>query len=171
MTDEQQLKLQAFLDDELPEAEKREVAAWVARDSEATALLNELRNTRRALAGFDPELKLPESREFYWSKIEREIQASQPAAAPEKTAPGWHWLWRLLIPASGLAVLAIAVFITERQMGVRPSSEPQAVQMETELADSGSFTYRDETQGMTVVWLSYPAENELAQADPKATLE
>ena len=170
MTDEQQLKLQAFLDDELPEAEKREIASWVARDSEATALLNELRNTRKALAGFDPELKLPESREFYWSKIERQIQASQPAGAPEKTAPGFQWLWRILVPASGLALVAIAAFLTERQ-NTKLSSEQQSVQVETELADSGSFTYRDETQGMTVVWLSYPAEKELAQADPKATIE
>ena len=31
MTEEQQLKLQAFLDGELPESDRREVAAWLAR--------------------------------------------------------------------------------------------------------------------------------------------
>jgi anti-sigma factor RsiW len=35
---EKLLKIQAFLDGELPEAEAREVAAWVAADAEATAL-------------------------------------------------------------------------------------------------------------------------------------
>ena len=51
---ETQLKLQAFLDGELPEQEARDVAALVARDSEATDLLTELRNTRKALADFEP---------------------------------------------------------------------------------------------------------------------
>ena len=48
-----QLKLQALLDGELPEAEASEVANWLARDREAAALLEELRNTREALAGFE----------------------------------------------------------------------------------------------------------------------
>ena len=82
-----QLKLQAFLDGELPEAEASEVANWLARDREAAALLEELRNTRSALAGFEAEVRLPESREFFWSKIEREIQrletpAPKPAPVP-----------------------------------------------------------------------------------------
>ena len=69
-----QLKLQAFLDGELPEAEASEVANWLARDREAAALLEELRNTRDALAGFEAGIQLPESREFFWSKVQREIQ-------------------------------------------------------------------------------------------------
>ena len=52
MTEEQQLKLQAFVDGELPEADAREVAAHVARDAEAADLLAELRHTRQALADF-----------------------------------------------------------------------------------------------------------------------
>ena len=48
-----QLKLQAFLDGELPEAEANEVANWLARDREAVALLAELRNTRKAMVGFE----------------------------------------------------------------------------------------------------------------------
>ena len=47
-----QLKLQALLDGELPEGEASAVAQWVAQDREAEALLEELRNTRGALAGF-----------------------------------------------------------------------------------------------------------------------
>ena len=43
---EQQLKLQAFLDGELPEQEARDMAALVARDAEAADLVAELRHTR-----------------------------------------------------------------------------------------------------------------------------
>ena len=85
MTEEQQLKLQAFLDGELPDPEAHEVAAWLARDADATALLGELRNTQKALVDFEPELKVPESREFYWSKIEREIHRLEPTTAPAES--------------------------------------------------------------------------------------
>ena len=37
-----EIKLQAYLDGELPEAQGREVANWLARDSEAVGLLGEL---------------------------------------------------------------------------------------------------------------------------------
>jgi len=39
MNQEQQLKLQAFLDGELPESEAREILAWTQRDSAAAGLL------------------------------------------------------------------------------------------------------------------------------------
>ena len=66
------------------------MANWLARDREAAALLEELRNTRAALAGFEAEVRLPESREFFWSKIEREIQRLEaPAPRPARgAAPG-----------------------------------------------------------------------------------
>ncbi len=78
MTHEQQLKLQAFLDGELPEREAREILAWTQRDGAAAALLAELKNTRAAMAKSEPHLSVPESREFFWSKIEREIQRLEP---------------------------------------------------------------------------------------------
>ena len=74
MNEEQQLKLQAFLDGELPEREAREILAWTQRDGAAAALLAELKNTRQALVKSEPHLSVPESRDFFWSKIEREIQ-------------------------------------------------------------------------------------------------
>ena len=74
---EAQLKLQSYLDGELPENEAREVANWLGRDPEAVALFTELDQTGKALAGFQEDLSLPESRDFYWSKIRREIQREQ----------------------------------------------------------------------------------------------
>ena len=98
-----QLKLQAFLDGELPEGEASEVANWVARDREAAALLEELRNTRDALAGFEAGIQLPESREFFWSKIEREIQRLETPAPKPAPAPLFALLRRFLVPASAVA--------------------------------------------------------------------
>jgi anti-sigma factor RsiW len=166
MTEEQQLKLQAFLDGELPEKDTREVAAWLARDADATALLGELRNTRKALADFEPALKVPASREFYWSKIQREIERSAPAAAPVKSTSLFTLFRRVLMPLGAVAVLALGGIITIHQF----AGGPRAIQVNALLGDAGAFTYRDESQGMTVVWLSYPAENKFAEKPSADTL-
>jgi anti-sigma factor RsiW len=168
MTDEQQLKLQAFLDGELPESDTREVAAWVARDAEAAALHGELKNTRGALKGFEAQVKLPESREFYWSKIKREIERSTPVAAPAETASLFTWFRRVLVPLGAVAALALVAFITIQSFS--GSGGRRAIAVNSMLADAGAFTYRDESQGMTVVWLSYPAENKFAQKASGDTL-
>lgn len=168
MTDEQQLKLQAFLDGELGEKEAREVTSWVTRDAEATDLLAELRNTRKALADFEPALKLPESREFYWSKIQHEIQRLEPVQAPQKPVSLFRLLRRVLVPLGTVAVLAIAGLFTFQQLGGRGGSHP--AQVSAMLADVGAFTYRDQAQGMTVIWLSYPAEKKVADKPSADTL-
>jgi anti-sigma factor RsiW len=166
MTEEQQLKLQAFLDGELPENDTREVAAWLARDADATALLGELRNTRKALADFEPALKVPESREFYWSKILREIERSAPVAAPAKSPSLVALFRRMLMPLGAAAVLVMGGIFTFHQF----TGGQGAVQVNALLGDAGALTYRDESQGMTVVWLSYPAENKFAQKPSGDTL-
>lgn len=168
MTEEQQLKLQAFLDGELPEADTREVASWLARDSEAADLLGELRNTRSTLRDIQPELKLPETREFYWSKIQREIQRPEPLQTPANPASLFTLLRRFLVPLTTVAVLAIVGVFTFQQLGSRGETHP--AQVSAMLADVGAFTYRDQAQGMTVIWLSYPAEKKVADKPSADTL-
>lgn len=166
MTEEQQLKLQAFLDKELPEADSREVEAWLANDADAVALRDELKNMSRALAGSELESKVPESREFYWSKIKREIERTGPKPERVETVSFFTTLRRALMPLGAVAVLTLVGFITLR--GFSGGQRPIAVN--SMLADAGAFTYRDETQGMTVVWLSYPAENKFAEKASGDTL-
>ena len=160
---DKQLKLQAFLDEELSEGEAREVASWLAQDQEATLLLAEMRNTRQALSRFEAGVRLPESREFYWSKIERELDRleSRPVSAEQKVS--WLAAWRrFLIPASAVAGLVIAALLT---IGPPQGQGPEA---ESSYNDPGAFTYRDYDNHATLIWLSYPAENDLADAEPLA---
>lgn len=159
MNQDFQLKLQAHLDGELAERETREVEAALAGDAEARALLTELRNTAGALADFEADLKLPETREFFWSKIEREIQRQDKTAASRPPAPVPFWR-RLLIATGAFAVLVLVGLIGFKSL--MPANYTQTPTVETFLTDAGAMTYRDETEGMTVVWLSYPAENEFA---------
>jgi anti-sigma factor RsiW len=164
-----QLKLQTFLDGELPEAEASEVANWVARDREAAALLEELRNTGKALAGFEAGIQLPESRDFFWSKIQREIQRLE-APAPQSAPAPLFALWRrFLVPASALALVFVAGVVLIQPIG--QSGRTPAAAIETALADAGAFTYRDYSAGTTLVWVSYPADNEVAESDEMGTIE
>jgi len=166
---EAQLKLQAFLDRELPEAEACEMADKLVRDPESAALLAELRQTHTLLAGFEEGIRLPESREFFWSKIEREIARSE-KVAPAPVSVSWLARFsRFLVPATAMALLAIAGFVATRQNS--PSLLPGGGQIETALADPGAFTYHDYSSGTTLVWLSYPAENELADDEEAVTVE
>ena len=162
MNEELQIKVQAFLDGELSEAEAREIGSLIASDADVAALHKELKHTRAALAGFERRILVPETREFYWSKIEREIERTE--AAQERPAAAepvsiFHLLRRALVPVAAVAALAVAVFIT-----LRPG-QPVAVTggMEVAAVDSGSMTYRNDESGATLVWLSFPAENGLAQ--------
>lgn len=158
-----QLKLQAYLDGELPEPEAREVARWLAEDQQAVLLLAELRNTRQALAGFENGRTLPESREFFWSKIAREIEA-HPETAPVSPRPSRFASWqRFLLPAGAAAALAVAILA-----GLNAESGGSGSEMA--VADPGAMTYHDFASRTTLVWLSYPAENELADNDATGTV-
>jgi len=145
-----QMKLQAYLDGELPEQEAAEVNAWLGRDPEAQLLLAELQNTNAALFGHDAGVKLPESREFFWSRIERDIQRQEKLAEPIKRV---SWLSGLLrgqfAPAGGVAFLAImlAVFVVHSRAGVGQYGE-----MELASDDMGAYTFRDQKDKMTMVW-------------------
>ena len=159
MNEELQIKVQALLDGELPEAGAREVLSLIARDADAAALHTELKNTRQALAKYDRHIVVPEFREFYWSKIKGEIERLEPVRREHRSWPVWAWLRRSLIPATALCAAAVAFLI------FFPSAPPGAeAEQRTAMTDTGAMTYRDYAAGTTLVWLSFPAEDGLPGA-------
>jgi hypothetical protein len=146
---EAQIKLMAYLDGELPEREVVEIREWLARDEEARALLAELQNTGAALAGHEAGLKLPETREFFWSRIQREIARQEKAPAAAETMSPWQWVRQHLLPVGGVALLTCLLAL----MIVRPG-RTGSLYGELEMAsdDMGAYTYRDHQQKMTMVW-------------------
>lgn len=150
------LKLQAHLDGELPPDEAREVVALLQRDAEARALFDELKSTRRLLAAHEPEIQLPESREFYWSKIRRELERveREPNARPRRAWGLLQWI-RLALPA-GVVLVFAAVMLHRSAFSPGPGSPLFAVgdEIETPLEELNSFTFRSESARMTVVWVS-----------------
>ncbi|HTG44562.1 MAG TPA: hypothetical protein VK633_08520 [Verrucomicrobiae bacterium] len=161
MKSDTQLKVQAYLDNELSPNEARKVAGLISSDREAQELYNELKDTREILTHHEPALKLEESREFYWSKIQRQIESSE--REPETPAASPWWI-RLLAPVVGTAALfALLLAVMNPSQRVLNRSEVDLAGASTsgfvheveELApDVSTITFRSEAEGVTVVWVS-----------------
>jgi anti-sigma factor RsiW len=151
-----ELELQAWVDGELSPRDASRVAALVDASPEMGALANELRTTAAFVSANEPEARLADSRDFYWSKIRREIERGE---AVRPSAPGFDWqsLWRRLsTPLSGLAlvaVLALGSFNLLRQPGVEELAGHHMIEVEDLSEDIGSISYKSQSENMFVVYL------------------
>ena len=153
---DQKLKLQAWVDGELSENEARQVAALVEGDQNAQAIVAELRVTRSFLAGNEPEARLADGRDFYWSKIQRDIERLDRAAELEPSRAQWWLAWRrLLAPVSGLALIAFVSVLSINLFDRSPGSESlqHLVEVENLSEDIDSISYKSQSENMFVVYL------------------
>ena len=152
---ETELKLQAYLDGELSAGEAKAIADLLGRDAGAQALYQELRIAKSLLAENEVERKLPESREFYWSKIQRQIDRVESTQADGLTEPPSRWWPRFLAPAGVLAALAVfvAVVLRSPEGGGTFLALDDSHEIETPLEETSSFSFRSEAAAMTVVWV------------------
>jgi anti-sigma factor RsiW len=144
-----ELKLQAWLDAELPAAEAEQVRRRIAADPEAARLLAELRQVKAAFRDHEQPVAVPETRPFYWSKIERQIQRE----AAVRPSPGVAWAERFrrwLAPLAGVAALAAVLLVALNQ------SAPPAIML-NQVSDTAdgfkALTFRDNSAGINFVVL------------------
>jgi len=167
-----QLKLQAWVDGELMGDDARQMESLVAGDPQAAALAGELRMTRKFLAGQESERSVPVSRDFYWSRIRREIEQgltqTEAPVAPAGVVSFWNSLRRLLVPVSGLALVMLVAALSVKYFA--PASLEDAVQMiEVEnLSDEmASISYRSHADKLFVVYV-YPKEKAATEDEGQA---
>jgi anti-sigma factor RsiW len=141
-----ELKLQALLDGALDAREIREIEAILAQDIQSAALMQELKWMKAAVAGNEAEVKLPESREFYWSKVQRGIAAEERSAAAAPAERGW-WL-RFMYPAAGLAAMVAVIFV------VSVGRITDGADTESVPEDVNAISFRSETEAMSVVYVA-----------------
>ena len=151
-----ELKLQAYLDGELLPGEAKVISRLLESDAGAQALYQELRTAKSLLAGNELERKTPESREFYWSKIQRQLERveSTQAEGQREPAPA-QWWTRFLAPAGVLGALAVFVAVALRSPEGAGSflALDDSHEIETPLEETSSFSFRSEAAAMTVVWV------------------
>ena len=166
MKPEVELKLQAHLDGELSGREAREVEAAIANDTASQALLRELKMTAAVLRENEPQAALAESREFYWSKIERAIEHAQPEPA-HPLAAFWFSLRRVMVPAAGFALV---LFLAIASFKVNTTTDPLSHLAEVESLSEhvSSFSFRSHSHNMFVVWLHENTDQQAsAESEPE----
>jgi anti-sigma factor RsiW len=162
MNNDLQLKVQAWLDGELPDDEARRIGEWVANDAEASGLAAELGCLKQAMSGNEVAASLGESREFYWSKIERQIQREAALANPRPTP--WYARWRrYLAPAMGVAAFACLAV-----MAVKQAATPTFDEISSTTDSMEAVTFHDQSSQMTVVWLQDNSPSPVQEKSAKA---
>ena len=165
MNSDTQLKIQAYLDNELSPGEARQIATRLSSDRDLQELYGELRATKETLRANEPELKLAGSREFYWSQIQRRIATAEREPAPRTARPLWI---RLLAPLAGTAALfALLLAVMNPNSRIVPARDTGSIVSATDAnrplhgevedlapEDVSSVTFRSEEHGVTVVWLT-----------------
>lgn len=162
------LKLQAYADGELSPRDRAAIQGLIARDAEAQRWLADLQSFRRVLRDHEPVLALPESRTFYWSKIARAIHSDNGrAAAPAASFP-WSSVLRRwwAAPVAGAGVLAAVLFLSPH-----PTESAAALdEVETITPEMGTFTFRDHSAGVTLVWVYDRTESQFTEGPRRDTL-
>lgn len=154
MKQELELKLQAYFDGELAPSEAAEMATLIEKDAAARDLYTALQQTSQVLRSNELERRLPESREFFWSKIEREIQRLEAEPARSETTPWWlAFLRRNLAAVSGFGVATALLVVAAFQMNMVPSQD-MFEEIDNPIGEASAFSFRSESQKMTFVWIS-----------------
>lgn len=156
MNGDLQLRVQAWLDNELSGEQAREVERLVASDADAAALAAELRLTRGFLLGNEAVRETPASRDFYWSGIRRGIERGEVAGLRHSNGASW-WaaLRRFMVPASGMALVMLLAALSVRFFGPASLEDAalQMVEVENLSEEMGSISYRSQSDNMFVVYL------------------
>ena len=143
------LQIQSWVDGCLSARESAETERFVAANPDAQALVAELRMTKLAFAGNEVAVAMPETREFFWSKVEREI-ARQEAAGVRREAAGFFapgWWRRVLVPAGSFAAIALVAGVAV----VSQRTEEGVDRVESQLEGVKPVTY--DVPGMKVIWI------------------
>ena len=109
MKQEDRLKIQAWLDGELAPQESARIADLIDNDLEAKELADDLRAMQKSLEIGEKPVFLEDSREFYWSQVERQIEAEEPItenSQPELVSGSLGSALRWLIPVGSLAAIS-----------------------------------------------------------------
>jgi anti-sigma factor RsiW len=158
MNRDTQLQVQAYLDNELSPADARNVSSLISSDAIARELYSELKDTREMLVQNEPEVRVPDTRDFYWSQIQRRISAAERESRVSQAKPWWM---RFLAPIAGTVALCAMLLSVVNKDGRQPTAVNPALpalasaphQLE-QSADVSTITFRSESEGVTVVWIT-----------------
>lgn len=144
MSDDQLLEIMAYADGELAANRTVDVEQLLNSNPSATALHRELAGIRTLVRSHEPAGQIADTREFYWSQIQRRIAAEEQVAnrkSPALPLP-LNWL-RWLVPALGVAAVALIAVV-----------QPRPVAAVIAGTEASAMTFTSEADGVTIRWIN-----------------
>jgi len=154
MNRDQVFKVQAYLDGELTRSEAAKLEeGWLTTEA-GNRLLEELRWTKDVLGENPPLQSVPETREFYWSRIERGIISAE-ATPPRSNLLVMDFFRRWLAPASGAALVCLLVLLAIQLFEFSPAgtANGQLARVESPSDAMDSFSFENKAEKVFVIWL------------------
>ncbi|MSU33261.1 MAG: hypothetical protein EXS25_11540 [Pedosphaera sp.] len=147
-TSDLKLELQAYVDGELSPDRRAGVESLIAGDSQAREWVEGLRQISLLVRTNEPDLKVPSSREFYWSQIKRQMDQAQASKEIRPASAALNW-FRWVVPAVGVAaVVVVVVSIRSDRQETLLASNFDSMQ-----TDSSAVVFRSESDGVTIHWI------------------
>jgi len=136
------LDLQAYVDGELGADRRAEVERLLKdADAESRQLVDGLRQIAQLVRENEPAATVPDSREFYWSQIQRRIAAEESRGSRAKVASNAiRWL-RWIAPALGVAAVAVVLTLPKKDLSGQG------------FADATTMTFHSDADGLTIHWI------------------
>jgi len=147
------LEIQAYVDGELDASRRTTVEHLCATDPEARQLSEGLAALRTAVRAHEPEFQVPETREFYWSQIQRRMSAASAAAPVTVAGSAWTQWMRWLVPLAGAAAVVSLLTLPSRE-GQTTATLASMSPTPKYAAPASSIVYRSDTDGVTVHWIN-----------------
>ena len=123
MRNEDELRLQAWVDGEIHTNEDTSLAEWIKSHPKAREVFDEIRSIKTLLKAGEKPVKVRETREFYWAQIDRRIDAveiEKPYGVEEPASSWMIWCRQWLVPVGGLVAVLVLISMNGMQLGVLP---------------------------------------------------
>jgi len=145
------LEIQAYVDGELDASRRIAIERLCAEDVAARSLRDDLESVRGTVRANEPEHFVPDSREFYWSQVQRRIAAADRAGHRSASRPSaLLGVLRWLVPVAGVATVAMVFAFQHYDLPARGT----LTAMNSPIEPNSSTIYRSDVDGVTVHWIN-----------------
>ena len=148
-----ELKIQALVDGELTKFEAGKLRDRIKNDIRLQILHERLMQMKDLISKHEMPRVLPESSDFYWSKIAQEIEVRGSAAQSSAQSLGMKWVFRRLAPLLGIASVALLITLQGPNLPDLGIVLDHNHELLTDEIDVMTFNSADDS--MSVVWIDY----------------
>ena len=150
-----ELKIQALVDGELTEFEAGKLRDRIKNDIRLQILHERLMQMKNLISKHEMPRVLPESSDFYWSKIAQEIEAGGSAAQSSAQSLGMKWVFRRLAPLLGIASVALLITLQGPNLPDLGIVLDHNHELELLADEIDVMTFNSADDSMSVVWIDY----------------